>query len=49
MTYDFVEDYDTVTSHHSPFNDSAIFGFNVVSVDKNYQKIIFPVDVNMLF
>ncbi|VDI35460.1 Hypothetical predicted protein [Mytilus galloprovincialis] len=29
MTYDFVEDYDTVTSHHSPFNDSAIFGFNV--------------------
>ncbi|XP_076075581.1 chitinase-3-like protein 1 isoform X2 [Mytilus galloprovincialis] len=29
MTYDFVEDYDTVTSHHSPYNDSAIVGFNV--------------------
>ncbi|CAC5392476.1 E3.2.1.14 [Mytilus coruscus] len=29
MTYDFVEDYNTVTSHNSPFNDSAIFGFNV--------------------
>ncbi|CAG2257055.1 E3.2.1.14 [Mytilus edulis] len=29
MTYDFVEDNDTVTSHHSPYNDSAVFGFNV--------------------
>ncbi|XP_052068082.1 chitinase-3-like protein 1 isoform X1 [Mytilus californianus] len=29
MTYDFVEDYNTVTSHNSPFNDSAIYGFNV--------------------
>ncbi|XP_071128443.1 chitinase-3-like protein 1 isoform X2 [Mytilus edulis] len=29
MTYDFVEVYNTVTSHHSPYNDSAVFGFNV--------------------
>ncbi|XP_063446433.1 acidic mammalian chitinase-like [Mytilus trossulus] len=29
MTYDFVEDYNTVTSHHSPYNDSAIVDFNV--------------------